>query len=106
MEAWTPDQLKQHLDNGTGVFLKLWKKGCGICKLSNSATDRMESNNSHQLIFGKISVDDHPEMLELAGTGVLPVFFVFANKEKKGMYTGFKGLDKLQAFVDESLAEK
>ncbi|SMF71417.1 thioredoxin family protein [Pseudobacteriovorax antillogorgiicola] len=104
MEEWKPDQLKQSLDNGDKVFLKLWKRGCGICKLSNSATDRMEKNNTHGLTFAKINVDDHPEMLDLAGTGSLPLFFVFADKEKKGMYTGFKGLEKLQEFVDESLS--
>lgn len=104
MEAWTPDQLKESLDKGDKVLLKLWKKGCGICKLSNSATDRMEKTNEHGLTFAKINVEDHPEMLDLAGTNMLPVFFVFADKEKKGMYTGFKGLDKLQEFVASSLA--
>ena len=103
MESWTPEELKKSLDNGEKVFLKLWKKGCGICKMSNSATDRMEKSNPHQLVFGKIDVGDHPEMLELAGTEVLPVFLVFAEKQKKGMYTGFKGLEKLQEFVDSSL---
>ena len=37
MEVWSPDDLKSHLDKGEKVFLKLWKKGCGICKLSNSS---------------------------------------------------------------------
>ena len=103
MESWKPDQLKESLDRGDKVFLKLWKKGCGICKLSNSATDRMEKKNTHNLTFAKINVEDHPEMLDLAGTNVLPLFFVFADQKKKGMYTGFKGLDKLQEFVEESL---
>lgn len=104
MEAWTPDTLKEHLDKGDAVFLKLWKKGCGICKLSNSATDRMEKENTHQLIFAKINVDDYPEMLEVSGTTALPAFFVFADKQKKGLYTGFKGLDALKEFVDSSMA--
>lgn len=103
MEAWTPDDLKTKLDHGEKVFLKLWKRGCGICKLSNSATDRMEQDNPHGLVFGKINVEDHPEMLELAGTNMLPSFFVFADKQKKGMYTGFKGLEKLQDFVESAL---
>ena len=41
-------------------------------------------------------------MMELSGTNVLPVFLAFADKEKKGMYTGFKGLENLK-FVDTSL---
>lgn len=104
MEAWTPEQLKANLESGQRVFLKLWKKGCGICKLSTPATDRMEKNNTHALVFGKIDVGEYPEMIELAGSDVLPTFFVFEDKKKKGMYTGFKGLDALQGFVDESLS--
>ena len=103
MEAWTPDDLKSHLDNGDKVFLKLWKKGCGICKLSNSATDRLEKTNEHGLVFGKISLTDHPEMAAISETDMLPAFFVFEQGKKKGVYTGFKGLDKLKTFVDEAL---
>lgn len=100
MDATTPDDLKSRLDEGQRIFLKLWKPGCGVCKLSEPATDRLEKANPHNLTFLKISVEDYPEMLEVSGTEVLPAFFVFADKEKKGLNIGFKGLKKLQDFVD------
>ena len=103
MIDWTPDDLRRALDQGQDVFLKLWKKGCGICKLSVPATDRLEKQTEHDLIFAKISVDDHAEMLEIAGTDVLPTFFIFKNQKKAGQYTGFKGLKKLEEFVEESM---
>ncbi|MGE0173669.1 MAG: thioredoxin family protein [Oligoflexales bacterium] len=103
MEAWTPEILHSKLDNGAKVFLKLWKKGCGSCKLSIPATDRLEKENPHNLEFAQILVDDHPEMLEVAGTEVLPVFFVFADKKMKGNFIGFKGLAKLQEFVNDAM---
>jgi thioredoxin-like negative regulator of GroEL len=103
MDAWTPDELQEHLGQGHSVFLKLWKKGCGICKLSTPATDKIEKDDLHGIKFAKICIDDHPEMMEVAGTDVLPVFFVFKDKKRKGMYTGFKGLDKLKEFVDGSM---
>lgn len=99
MTDWTPDELKGHLDQGTKVFVKLWKKGCGVCKLSEPATDRMEKKNPYGMTFARISVDEYPEMLEVSGTEVLPAFFVFADKEKKGHLVGFKGLKKLEEFV-------
>ena len=103
MEAWTPEELKSNLDLGKRIFLKLWKRSCGVCKLSTPATDRMEQENLQQLTFVKICIDDHPEMLEITGSDVLPVFFVFDQKKKKGMYPGFKGLEKLREFVENSL---
>lgn len=105
MQDWTPANLQEHLESGSKIFLKLWKKGCGACKMSTPAIERIEAANSHGLIFAQISTDEFPEMLEIAGTEVLPVFFVFAAKEQRGRFEGFKGLERLKAFIDESLAD-
>ena len=106
MTDWTPDDLKSALDKNGSVFLKLWKKGCGICKLSVPATDRLEAANPHSLSFARIDVDEFPEMLEIAETESLPTFFVFAGGAMKDKFIGFKGLDKLQQFVDGAMASK
>ncbi len=103
MQNWSPEQLRSHLESGDNVFLKLWKKGCGACKLSIPAIERIEAANDHGLVFGQICADDHPEILEIAETEVLPVFFVFSNKEMKGRLEGFKGLERLKSMIDESL---
>ena len=42
-------------------------------------------------------------MAAISETDMLPAFFVFEQGKKKGVYTGFKGLDKLKTFVDEAL---
>lgn len=106
MRDWTPDDLKDNLDKGTKVFLKLWKKGCGACKLSTPALERMEAANEHQLTFAQICTDDYPEILEIAGSEVLPVFFVFDGPKLKGSLEGFKGLERLKAFVEDSMNAK
>ncbi len=102
MQDWSPDQLKGHLESGDRIFLKLWKKGCGACKLSIPAIERIEADNSHDLIFGQICADEYPEILEIADTEVLPVFFVFAKKEMKGRFEGFKGLERLKSMIEDS----
>ena len=80
MQQWTPDELKTKLDAGETVFLKLWKKGCGACKLSEPALERIEEADDTGMQFGSISTDDHPEMFDIADTDVLPVFFVFKDQ--------------------------
>ena len=104
MIDWSPVDLQGHLDAGQAVFLKLWKKGCGACKLSIPAIERIEAEYTGQVIFGQICTDDHPEMLEVSGSEALPSFFVFKDRQQKGQFTGFKGLEKLRGFVAESLA--
>ena len=106
MRDWTPEDLRRHLDAGDKVFLKLWKKGCGACKLSIPAIERIEAADTDAMAFGQISTDDHPEILEIADTEVLPVFFVFTDKQMRGRMEGFKGLERLKAMVDEALKTK
>jgi thioredoxin-like negative regulator of GroEL len=105
MEAWSPETLQARLETGGPVFLKLWKKGCGACKLSEPALERIVAADTQGIHFGQISVDDHPEMLEIAETDVLPAFFVFHERDMKGKFIGFKGLAKLQEFIAQSLAK-
>ena len=102
MQDWTPDDLKSHLDKGSSVFLKLWKKGCGACKLATPAIERIQAADTRGLMFGQICTDDYPEMFEIAETEVLPVFFVFDSTGMKGKLEGFKGLERLKNFVEES----
>ena len=42
-------------------------------------------------------------MAAISETDALPAFFIFEGGKKKGVYTGFKGLDKLKEFVDETV---
>lgn len=104
MHDWKPSDLQEHLEKGDKVFLKLWKKGCGACKLSTPAIERIEAADTRGLIFGQICTDDYPEMYEISETDVLPAFFVFAGGNMKGRFLGFKGLEKLKEFVETSLA--
>lgn len=105
MNNWTPDTLKEQLDAGQSVFLKLWKKGCGACKLSEPAIERLEAEwGPKGVIFGAIQADEYPEIMDIAGTEVLPVFFVFKEQEMKGSFVGFKGLAKLEEFVKSCMA--
>ena len=103
MQDWKPSDLQDYLEKGERVFLKLWKRGCGPCKLSTPAIERIEAANAHGLVFGQICTDDYPEMFEIAETDVLPTFFVFAEGALKGKTSGFKGLEKLKEFIEGAM---
>ena len=100
MESLTPDELKEKLDAGETVFLKLWKPGCGACKLSTPAIERLEKKHSQGIHFAQIDTQEHQEILEISGTDVLPVFFFFKAKKMVGKHIGFKGLKKLEEWLD------
>ncbi len=102
MKDWTPEELKLSIESGGRVFLKLWKKGCGACKLSEPALERIEASDTNGTQFGQVSTDDHPEILEIAESEVLPAFFLFENKVLLRSQEGFKGLERLKSFVSGS----
>ena len=103
MNDFTPDELQDKLKNSENVFLKLWKPGCGACKLSEPAIERLEKQDAHRLLFVQINVEDFPEMLEIAETEVIPAFFVFSGGKMQGKRIGFKGLKVLQELIHEAL---
>src|SRR4051812_30222400 len=103
MQEWTPERLHEELDSGKNVFLKLWKPGCGACKLSQPAVRRLEEQFTDKIQFAEINTEEFPEMLEIADTEVLPIFFVFKDRKLSGKHIGFKGQAKLQEFVESML---
>lgn len=103
MLTWNPDDLQQAIESNELIFLKLWKKGCGPCKLSKPALERLETSDELGIKFAEICTDDYPEMFEIAQTDVLPAFFIFQNKKMLGKSIGFKGFDKLKSFIEDTL---
>lgn len=103
MLDWTPQDLEKNLESGKTVFLKLWKRGCGACKLSTPAIERIQAADQHGLVFAQIDAEAYPELMEIAETDVLPAFFIFKDKQLAGKSVGFKGLEKLKNFVAEAL---
>lgn len=99
----TPDQLKQEIEADKSIFLKVWKKGCGPCKLSEPATDRLEKTYENKLNFFKIEAGEYPEMFDITGTDILPTFFIFKAKALKEKKIGFKGIKKLTEMIDRNL---
>lgn len=106
MKEFDPKSLEDSLTQHDKVFLKLWKKGCGPCKMSEPAVNRLDAIWSKDVVFGKICISDYPEMLEIAGTEVLPVFFAFKEHKLAGKLEGFKGIKSLEDFLEASFGPK
>ncbi|MFK7873274.1 MAG: thioredoxin family protein [Oligoflexales bacterium] len=105
MKDMTPDDLKLRLDAGADIFLKIWKTGCGPCKLSVPALERLEAQDESEREWLQVNAADYPEMLEVSGSEVLPAFFVFKKGKKISQTVGFKGLAKLKSFIEEADTE-
>lgn len=100
MIEFDPKTLESSLAQHDKVFLKLWKKGCGPCKMSEPAVKRLEAVWTSDVLFGQICKSDYPEMLEIAGTEILPVFFAFKDHKLSAKLEGFKGIKGLEEFVE------
>ncbi|MEI8026707.1 MAG: thioredoxin family protein [Pseudomonadota bacterium] len=106
MIEFDPKTLEASLVQNNKVFLKLWKKGCGPCKMSEPAVNRLDAIWSKEVVFRQICISDYPEMLEIAGTEILPVFFAFHQHKLAGKLEGFKGIKNLEDFLEANLGPK
>lgn len=105
MTDYTPKTLENLLASAPRVFLKIWKKGCGPCKLSTSAIERLEKTWGEKVHFAQISASEYPEMLEIAETDVLPIFVSFEGGRLIKKLEGFKGLQTLENFLGQSFPQ-
>jgi thioredoxin-like negative regulator of GroEL len=94
-----PTELQEKIESGRPIFLKLWKKGCGACKLSVPAIERLEAAHGETVSFVQILADDHPDILEITESEVLPAFYVFKDKSMVGSQVGFKGIKGLESLI-------
>jgi thiol-disulfide isomerase/thioredoxin len=106
MIEFDPKTLETSLSEHKKVFLKLWKKGCGPCKMSEPAVKRLEPIWEKDVVFGQICISDFPEMIEIAGTEILPVFFAFNDHKLSAKLEGFKGIKTLEEFLESHFGPK
>jgi thioredoxin 1 len=96
IQELTPEELKEKLDQKIDIFLKLYKPGCGACKMSEPAVTRLMEKHGKNFEFGEIDVEEYPEILDLAQGEAVPIFILFKNQKITGKVIGFKGIQKLE----------
>jgi thioredoxin 1 len=66
-------QIKSHKP----TFVDFWAVWCGPCKVMDPVVERLASRFSGSITFGKVNVDEQPEIATRFDVQSIPTFMIF-----------------------------
>ncbi len=93
------DNFKEVTSKGV-VLVDFWAPWCGPCKMLSPVIDELEGEIS-DVVFGKVNVDDNPELAQEFEVMSIPAVFILKDGKKVDEFVGVlpkaKIVEKLNA---------
>ena len=70
------------------VLVDFWAEWCGPCKTMDPVIKSLAAEFEGKVVFGKLNVDDYPEIQQKYGINGIPTFLVFKDGELKHRVMG------------------
>jgi len=79
MINFTDDSLKAAVANRSLVVVDFWAPWCGPCKSVMPLVESVANEYKEEATFGKINVDENPDIASQLGIRSIPAVVVFKN---------------------------
>lgn len=86
---------KEVLKSDKPVFLDFWAPWCGFCTQLMPTVEELSSDYGDKMKFGKINIDEEPELAQKFGVMSIPVTMVVENGQLKSKLLGAYPKDEL-----------
>ena len=81
------------------VLLDFWAAWCGPCKMQGPVFDEAAEKLSGKAVFGKVNVDEQPELAQKYGVMSIPTLILIQNGQTIKKEVGFHTLDHLEKLI-------
>ncbi len=86
---------KEVLKSDKPVFLDFWAPWCGFCTQLMPTVEELSGDYGDKMKFGKINIDEEPELAQKFGVMSIPVTMVVENGQLKSKLLGAYPKDEL-----------
>lgn len=86
---------KEVLNSDKPVFLDFWAPWCGFCMQLMPTVEELSADYGEKIKFGKINIDEEPELAQKFGVMSIPVTMVVENGQLKSKLLGAYPKDEL-----------
>lgn len=86
---------KEVLNSDKPVFLDFWAPWCGFCTQLMPTVEKLSADYADKIKFGKINIDEEPELAQKFGVMSIPVTMVVENGQLKSKLLGAYPKDEL-----------
>ena len=99
--ALTTDTFKSDvLDSGKTALVDFWAEWCGPCRMVGPVLDEL-AGEMDGTVFGKVNVDDQPELAAAYGVMSIPTLILFREGEEIGRLVGARPKEAIRDFINQ-----
>jgi thioredoxin 1 len=73
----TDTTFKETVEKNSAVVIDCWAPWCGPCRMVSPIVDEMARDNSGKITFGKLNVDENPDVTSNYNIMSIPTLLVF-----------------------------
>jgi len=80
------------------VLVDFWASWCGPCQMLSPIVEQLAQEHS-EVAFGKVNVDDAPELAQKFGVSAIPTLVLFKDGKAVDTSVGVRSKDDLEEFI-------
>ena len=101
MKAFTKQNFQAEvLGSDRPVVVDFWATWCGPCQMLAPILEELEGETSN-MVFGKVNVDEEPELAMQFGITAIPAVLVFRNGTKVASAVGYQPKEQLKKLLEQ-----
>lgn len=93
------DNFEEFVNSHDKVVIDFWAPWCGPCRIQGPIIEKTAENNA-DIAFGKVNVDDNPEIAEAFQIRSIPTMFAFADNAIKDVLVGVHQENDIKAIFE------
>ena len=81
------------------VLLDFWAVWCGPCQMQGPVFEQAAEQLADKAVFGKVNVDEEPELARKYGVMSIPTLVLIENGEVSKKAVGFHSLEQIEGLI-------
>lgn len=86
------------------VLVEFWAPWCSYCRRLTPALTKIEETYSDALIFGRVNIDEEPQLAELEQIEVIPTLVLYRSGKALGSLVAPESKAGIESFLKETLS--